>query len=172
MKLRQILVFGALAITLAAAYWAPDAQEGLVQPVARNAATSPAPPILAAAQRPDFGEQHAADIAPLRLRVVNDEPLGFFVPPTTAGALSPPPEPAIVLEPPPQAPPLPFHFLGRYFDEGRHVVFVLFNERTLAVRTGDVVDGLYRVQAIDGAVMSIVYLPLKQIQTLEIGTPL
>lgn len=172
MKRRQFLVFGALAITLAAAYWAPDAQEGLAQPVTRNVATSPASPIPAVARSPDFGEQHVTDIALPRLRVINDEPLGLFVPPTSAGSLSPPPEPTIVPEPPPQAPPLPFHFLGRYLDEGRHVVFVLFNERTLAVRAGDVVDGLYRVQAIDGAVMSIVYLPLKQTQTLEIGTPL
>lgn len=70
---------------------------------------------------------------------------------------------------PPQAPPLPFQFLGRYEDAGQILFFLQHNDQNLVVRIGDTIAGQYKVQSLKGATLSLIYLPLNQVQSLDVG---
>lgn len=72
---------------------------------------------------------------------------------------------------PPQLPPLPFEYMGRLIDGGRVTVYLEDEEeRNLAVRQGDVIDGTYRVKRITPAAVTFVYIPMNKQQVLEIGS--
>jgi hypothetical protein len=80
----------------------------------------------------------------------------------------PPPAPAAA-PPPPMAPPLPFTFIGKSLAGGAWEVYLTRGERTYVVHDKEVIDGTYRIDAIAPPVMTLTYLPLKQIQQLNIG---
>ncbi|HEX8612586.1 MAG TPA: hypothetical protein VF800_14970 [Telluria sp.] len=75
----------------------------------------------------------------------------------------PPPPPA------PTAPPLPFVFIGKAVAEGAWEVFLARGEKTYIVRNKMVIDGVYRVDAIAPPTLTLTYLPLNQVQQLNIG---
>lgn len=79
------------------------------------------------------------------------------------------PQPAAGPPSPLPAPALPFLFLGRYDDAGESVVLLQHQDQNLAVRKGDTVAGHYKVESLSGTAMTFRYLPLDQVQTLEIG---
>ena len=82
----------------------------------------------------------------------------------------PPPPPEPVAPPPaPTAPPLPFTFIGKSLQDGAWEIYLARGERTFAVRENMVVDGNYRVVAIKPPVLTLNYLPLNQVQQLNIG---
>ncbi|MES2741051.1 MAG: hypothetical protein V4754_08860 [Pseudomonadota bacterium] len=83
----------------------------------------------------------------------------------------PPPPPPVVAPPPPppSAPPLPFTYLGKAVGQGRWEVFLVRGDQTYIVRLDTVIDGTYRVDAIAPPVMTMTYLPLNQVQQLNIG---
>lgn len=70
---------------------------------------------------------------------------------------------------PPQAPPLPFHVLGRYDVAGQAVIFLQHNDQNLVVRVGDTLAGEYKVESLNGTTLTLRYLPLNQPQNLEIN---
>ena len=81
----------------------------------------------------------------------------------------PPPQPAPP-PPPPTAPPLPFTFIGKSVGDGAWEVYLARGDRTYVVREkGAVIDGTYRVESIAPPVLTLTYLPLNQIQQLNIG---
>ncbi len=80
----------------------------------------------------------------------------------------PPPAPA-PLPPPPSAPPLPFTFIGKSLQDGVWEIYLARGERTHLVRENTVIDGMYRVDAIKPPVLTLTYLPLNQVQQLNIG---
>lgn len=81
----------------------------------------------------------------------------------------PPPPPKAGPPAPPAPPPLPFTYLGKVIDGAQVTVFVTQGDRNLAVKTGDVIDGIYRVDAIAPPMMTLTFLPLSMQQSLEIG---
>lgn len=82
----------------------------------------------------------------------------------------PPPPPAKPAPPPPpSAPPLPFTFIGKSVGQGMWEVYLARADRTYIVREQDVVDGTYRVESIAPPLMTLTYLPLNQVQQLNIG---
>jgi hypothetical protein len=83
----------------------------------------------------------------------------------------PPPAPPVQNLPPPapMAPPLPFTVLGKAQAQGGLEVFLARGDKTMIVRQGDLIDGIYRVDAITPPVMTLTYVPLKQVQQLNIG---
>jgi hypothetical protein len=95
------------------------------------------------------------------------ESKSWYVPP-------PPPPPVAALPPapppPPVAPPLPFTYLGQYQDNDKPVIFLVWGDRVLMVKQGDVIDGAYRVDGIVGTSLGLTYLPLNSKQILNIGT--
>ena len=86
-----------------------------------------------------------------------------WTPPPPPPAAPPPP-------PPPTAPPLPFTFLGKSVGGGAWEIYLARGDRTYVVRDkGAVIDGTYRVDAIAPPVLTLTYLPLNQVQQLNIG---
>lgn len=84
--------------------------------------------------------------------------------PVAAEQAGPPPAPQA-----PTAPPLPFTVLGKGVANGAYEVYLARAERTYVVQAGTVIDGMYRVDAIAPPTLTITYLPLKQVQQLNIG---
>jgi hypothetical protein len=90
---------------------------------------------------------------------------------------TPPPPPAPPVEhkvdpppPPPSAPPLPFTFLGTFESEGGDMVFYLADsEKVHAVKQGESVNSMYRVESATAGELELVYLPLSIKQTLLLG---
>ncbi|MFZ6734892.1 hypothetical protein ACO0LG_23425 [Undibacterium sp. Ji42W] len=86
-----------------------------------------------------------------------------WTPPPPPAAKPPPP-------PPPTAPPLPFRYLGKKTDDGHIEVYLSSGDRTFIVQEKTIIENIYRVDAIKPTMMSITYLPLNQVQTLQIGS--
>ena len=84
----------------------------------------------------------------------------------------PPPPPAPVAPPPPPpptAPPLPFTLLGKALENGAWEVYLARSGKTYIVKPKTVIDGTYRVDAIAPPLLTLTYLPLNQVQQLNIG---
>jgi hypothetical protein len=83
----------------------------------------------------------------------------------------PPPAPPAPAPPPapPSAPPLPFTFIGKSVADGAWEVYLAHGDRTYVVRDKTVIDGTYRVDTIAPPVLTLTYLPLNQVQQLNIG---
>lgn len=84
-------------------------------------------------------------------------------PPPSAAELKPPPPP------PPTAPPLPFQYLGKAAADGEWEVYLGRGEQSFVVKKGMQIDGMYRVDAIAPPTLTITYLPMNQVQQLNIG---
>ncbi len=84
-------------------------------------------------------------------------------PPPSAAELHPAPPP------PPTAPPLPFQYLGKAAADGQWEVYLGRGEQTFVVHKGEQIDGAYRVDAIAPPTLTLTYLPMNQVQQLNIG---
>ena len=91
-------------------------------------------------------------------------------PPPRPKLIAPEPELADPPPPPPVAPPLPFTFLGAFeATGGKRVLYLVEGDKVHAVSEGEMVNDLYQVEAIGAEEMVLMYLPLKQKQTLSLG---
>jgi hypothetical protein len=83
----------------------------------------------------------------------------------------PPPPPASSMPPPPppMAPPLPFVYIGKAVADGAWEVYLSRADKTYVVRNQTVIDGTYRVEKIAPPQMFVTYLPLNQVQQINIG---
>ena len=90
---------------------------------------------------------------------------------------APPPSPVVAPSneppPPPMAPRFPHAWVGRFNDESVSNTLpvdraVVSGPRsTWVVRDGDVIEGQWRIDRIQGRTMSLTYLPLQQQQTVS-----
>ena len=71
--------------------------------------------------------------------------------------------------PPPTAPPLPFTLIGKANENGAWEVYLARAGKTYIVKPKTVIDGTYRVDAIAPPLLTLTYLPLNQVQQLNIG---
>lgn len=81
-------------------------------------------------------------------------PLGSEMPPLPTG---------------PMPPAMPFTYLGKQSADGRWEVYLGRGDDTLIVQEQTVIDDDYRVDSISPPTMTLTYLPLKLVQTLDIG---
>jgi hypothetical protein len=83
----------------------------------------------------------------------------------------PPPPPPVKpsAPPPPTAPAMPFTFIGKKLEDAVWEVYLTKGEQTFIVRDKSVIDATYRVEAIKPPTLTLMYLPLNQMQTLTIG---
>lgn len=82
----------------------------------------------------------------------------------------PPPPPVKVEPPPPTAPPLPFVYIGKQrVAHGELEVFLAKGDRVIVTRERAVIDNTYRVESIAPPTMTLVYLPLDQVQQVSVG---
>lgn len=70
---------------------------------------------------------------------------------------------------PPSAPPLPYAYLGKKFDGRQWEVYLARGDEPLVVREQATLDGTYRVDAIKPPSLSLIFLPLNQTHTMNIG---
>jgi hypothetical protein len=76
---------------------------------------------------------------------------------------------AVVQAPTPSAPALPFRYLGKLLEDGVVTVFLGLGEKTYLVRKGDTVTE-YKVEDVTPEAMSMLYLPLNEMQSLIFGS--
>jgi len=81
----------------------------------------------------------------------------------------PPPPPKPAPPPPPSAPPLPFKVIGKSLEDGKWEVYLASGERTHIASEGGVLEGAWRIDRIAPPLMTLTYLPLHQVQQLNIG---
>lgn len=167
---RKPLLFGLLAASAALVTW--DRLRGPQAPaisgaVQRTAPAAPAAGNTAAEASPaTFGTL----LEPLRPREDYQRPGLDAFPANAARALglSQPPQPAT--EPAkPSAPALPFTVIGKKFERGQWEVYLSRGDQTYIATVGLQLSDDYRVAAITPTQMTLVYLPLNESQTLQIG---
>lgn len=81
----------------------------------------------------------------------------------------PPPPPKPLPPPPPMAPPLPFVYLGKKFEDAEWEVYLGRGEQTFIVRQKTMIEGVYRADSIEPPTLTLTYMPLNQQQLLTIG---
>ena len=172
---RKHMILGVLLLLCAGllAFASMNPPDPVVEAVPRNSTRSTAP-----VARSAISTNANATITALRAR---SELIG---PTDTAhhtlfGSLSPtPPLPSAApagadvppLPPEPAAPGMPFTYLGKQSADGHWEVYLGRGDETLIVHEQMVIDGTWRVDAITPPTMTLVYLPLKQVQTLDVGS--
>lgn len=78
---------------------------------------------------------------------------------------------APAVAPAPSAPPLPFTVMGSMNDGGQTRYFLRNADQSFVVQVGDTLLDQYRVEAIEGNRLVLRYLPMNQLQSLELGNP-
>ena len=83
----------------------------------------------------------------------------------------PPAPPAAPPRPPPKpsAPPFAYTYVGGLLDNNVRTAFFEKSERVIALKAGDTVDGVYRVDQMTDKQMQLTYLPLDQRLTVPLG---
>jgi hypothetical protein len=147
---------------------AEPAQRPMQAALVRTPVPVRAPAAAPAAKASDAGEAQAILALVPRDTLIGDGDTAFGQGRNGAGPFAhqdwtPPP-------PPPTAPPLPFTFIGKSVGDGAWEVYLARGARTYIVREkGAVIDGTYRVDSIAPPVLTLTYLPLNQVQQLNIG---
>jgi hypothetical protein len=164
-QLRNVLLYGALAATLAAVWWTsrqPDVEED--NGVAATRRATPGVKESKSAQPVNDATDYLTRLTVARLDAF--APRDWTPPPPPPPKYVPPPPP------PPMAPPLPYRYLGKLQEQGHLVVFLDSNSRPIPVRGGEVLDGQWRVDEITPRMVRFTYIPLAQTATLSIGEAL
>jgi hypothetical protein len=177
-KLRHMLMIAALAIATGLVVFGDKTpQSEVAEPVERGPASVAAPRTAERAAAPVPAGGAILRLVP-RAELIGATGEGAFKgsggvfagqdlnpPPAVAAAPSgPPPAP-----PAPSAPPLPFTVLGKGVADGAWEVYLARPDRTYIARVGTVIDGMYRIDTIAPPTLTLTYLPLKQVQQLNIG---
>lgn len=156
MSRRHWALGAVLVATVAAAVGLAGPEE---DGTARAVPAPPMPPRAAAVATPTAVAAPDAD-APRALGAASGDPFA-------ARDWAPPVAQRVA---PPVAPPLPYAYFGR-MNEGRDVVvFLQRGDRTYTARRGETLDPEYRIADITDDAIVIVYLPLKQRQSLSTGS--
>jgi hypothetical protein len=156
-KTQQRLIFGAAALTVIAAVFAPAPEETVEPTHQKQHLVVPERSSTAAGKTASIG-----NLFPVERKEMTEEPSDLFF------VDKPPPLPAIK-QPKPVAPPLPYVYMGKMVDETGLTVFLTRNDKPYVVHAGDVLDTQYRVESIRPPLMELTYLPLKEKQVLNIG---
>ena len=82
-----------------------------------------------------------------------------------------PPAPPAPPPPKPKAPPFPYTYVGGMFDADVRTAFFEKSDRVVALKAGDTVDGVFRVDQMTDKQMQLTYLPLEQRVTVPLGGP-
>ncbi len=178
MKPRHILMGVALAGAAALVVFGDRAPDSTVaEAVERRPARAASAAAAAASTAARPGETSILRLLP-REELIGDAGEGSFKskdgvfggqswnpppPPPSAEQVNAPPPP------PPSAPPLPFQYLGKAAADGQWEVFLGRGDQTFVVKKGSQIDGAYRVDAIAPPTLTLTYLPMNQVQQLNIG---
>jgi len=163
---RNTSLFGMLAITLAATWYAAGLEDpdDLLAASEEPATTAlePGTAVLRGTVNADTATPTASAMVATQQQRMSPRGKDLFAvrswqPPPEV----PPPLPVVA----PRAPPLPFRYAGRLEEDGQVVVFVSEGTSTKLLRQGDTYSN-YRVEEITAQGMRLVYLPLNETQRL------
>lgn len=160
---RTLILFTALAGTLAATAWVSGNDDEVVAPVER--------PYRSGSAQSEYGksaqeaEMPELQLAALDTRGLDDMKTDLF--PVKSWYVPPPSPPRAPAKP--IAPPLPFTYIGRMIEDDGTAVFVTEQDRNRILRVGDVIDHVWRVDAIETSRMKFTYLPLNETKYLALG---
>jgi hypothetical protein len=169
-------LIAALAATLAAVWYVAGlGDESGAETGAESSAADTRRPSSAARAVAAAGEAPGVLIADAPLRAAAEVGRDLFA---TYSFLPPAPSPAALAAiaarkgppPAPVAPPLPFRYQGKLMEEEGITVFLAQGDRILSARTGDLLNNQYRVESVTASAVIFVFEPLKQRQTLTIGS--
>lgn len=160
-RIRWSILLSALGATLVAMFYPLDEPRSAPVQVARVTAPKPAAP-------------KAAPVA-LAAQGVWEPLLDDPFAPRRWDAPPPPPPPVVataapvvaeVVVAPSGPPPLPFQFVGQMNDSTDQVVYLARGEQALLARTGETLEGTYKVLAITPVQIEFEHLPTGQKQAL------
>lgn len=89
-------------------------------------------------------------------------------PPTAAQQLAVAPAAPPVLAGPP---PLPYKFMGRFDGDGIDIVYISRGDQAFVARSGETLEGSYKIASIDRLAIEFEYLPSGEKQRLVIPAP-
>jgi len=168
MKLRDKGMLAALLGTVALAlYTYFSAEPEVAEPVMHQQKS--APPPAKPSTRHETGHSSAViAIQVLKSRDAEEEKTAMLFSGKTqlaAAKKAPRPPPP----PPPVAPPLPFIYLGAQTNDGKVKVYLGRGEEVFIVSEGSVFARDYKLKAVEPQTLTLLYLPLGQIQQLTTG---
>ncbi|CAB3769685.1 hypothetical protein [Paraburkholderia humisilvae] len=73
------------------------------------------------------------------------------------------------LPPLPMTPSVPFTYIGKKAANGMWEVYLARGDETVIVHDNSMIDANYRVDSIRPPTLTLMYLPLRQVQTIDIG---
>lgn len=88
------------------------------------------------------------------------------------GNWQPPPPKTEAAPAAPVAPPLPYRFAGVVRHGDHSQVLLSKGDVVFSIREGETLDGAYRVESITDSQVSLLYMPLKQKETIPVSTAL
>jgi hypothetical protein len=168
---RQLALFAALGLSLAATAWVSRDDEASPAPTALTAPQAPRHAV-AAATHADWPGPAASARGDWPALDAQARSAWGEAAPLAAAAPQPPPAPAAAAEEPqpPVAPPFPYQLVGRLTDSRPRAI--LNNaQRSAVVGVGEVVDGQWRVDAVEPGGLRLTYLPLGQSQFIAFAVP-
>lgn len=163
-RARRTVLYGTLLATGLAAYLAPTEEEP-VEPVRTSRDKSGAPPNADQLAELPVVADPASTLKPQKRTALSAAPkdLFYFEPPPAVAQADP--EPAVQ----PTPPPFPYAYMGKSVGRDRITIFLTRDEKPYVAHLGDILDGQYRIDAINPPVLEFTYLPLAQKQMLLIG---
>lgn len=72
---------------------------------------------------------------------------------------------------PPSAPKIPFKYIGKIWGDDEYQVFIGVNGKSLIIKEGDIIQQMYKVEKISPPTMTLTYLPMNILQSMQIGEP-
>lgn len=170
MSLRFWVLLLALGVTVWLSLAEPDdAGNGVAEAVVRPAAKTGVAEKRAGAEvnlpalKPRQAPYKLFDAA-LASELAEKEPPIFHI-----QSWNPPPPKVVAKVEPPKAPPWPYAYLGKQSSQGEWWIYLTLGDDTRAVKKGQVLDGKYRIDNIEPPLLSVTYLPLNEVQTVNIG---
>jgi hypothetical protein len=155
-----ILLSLAVATAVASLYPTDDAPDSSL--VAANTRTS-----RPAAKAADIVDNPLAAVLPGDVDPF--APRGWQAPPPPAPIQVAPVAPKPIAPPAPVGPPpLPFKFMGRMNDDGEQLLYLSRGDQTFIARSGETLEGAYKVLGIDAQGIEFEHLPTGEKQTLTI----
>jgi hypothetical protein len=177
MNLRTWILLLALGVTVGLSVMGPDEEgdeaggvaEAVVRPAskvgtsARVADKRAGSETALTALKPRAAPYKSVDEA-LATELAEKEPPIFH-----AQSWNPPPPKVTTKVEPPKAPPWPYAYLGQQSSQGEWWVYLTLGEETRVAKKDQVLDGKYRIDRIEPPLLSVTYLPLNEVQTVNIG---
>ena len=165
LMIKRYGVWIGLALTLLTTYWTSkqeDVEQEVLLVVAQSQQDNRA---VMAPQKPSDVATEAKPLVLMQRLQFDNTPINLFSTFTNSQILVTNEE---VIQAP-QTPANPYSYAGKVVEDGQVSVFLTDGTNNYVVKAGDVIDGVWQVQAIRPPQLILKYLPLKTEVKIEIG---